>query len=156
MSVSIDYFFNSEKSFEQLVKELNALLGFNLTFSETDEEIAGERLFAMPLDFCTQTLENNGDLNFQDYKYQIGFTTYWGSADLRDIQVSMISFIAKFLYLRLEISEGMLVYDGQRLLARYVEKFNPETQGNDFFDIVSNKFVEFPKHLIDLDRLAWQ
>ena len=155
MSIYIDYFFNSNKDFKQLLKEINELLGSNLISSETDEENSSGSFFGMPLSFHTQTLENDRELNFQDYKYQIGLTTYWGSADLRDIQVSIVAFIAFLLYLRMQISEGILVYDVQRLLARYKEKsISEEAKG--LFDETSNKFVELPQHLLDLDKLTWQ
>ena len=156
MSIDIDYLFNSETKFEQLVKEINEVFGTNLKLSETDEENSSGSFFGMPFSFHTHNFENDGEINFQDYRYEIGVKTYWGSADLRSIQVSIVSFIANVLYRRMKISDGILVYDTQRLLARYIEKFNPEIDENDLFDIVSNKFLQYPQHLIDLDKLAWQ
>ena len=156
MSIYIDYLFNSDIKFEQLVKEINKILGSNLTQNETVEENSSGTLFGMPLSFYAHRLENDGEINFQDYKYEIGVTTYSGGADLRNIQVLIVSLIANVLYRRMKVSEGILVFDAQLLLARYTEKFNSEIDGNDLFDIVSNKFVEFPQHLIDLDKLAWQ
>lgn len=155
MSIWIDYFFKSDESFEQLRKDINSSLGCNLVSSEEDTENSGGRIFGMELSFMTHTLESDAELNLEDYKYEIGLTTYWGSADLREIQVSLVAFIANLLYRRMRINEGMLVYDAQRLLAIYEEKLNPEISEKGLFDIVSNKFVVFPNHLIDLHNLAW-
>ncbi len=155
MSIWIDYFFNSDKSFDRLLKEINEQLGSSLVLSETDENNSHGFFFGMPFDFHTNTLENDGQLNFQDYKFQIGLTTYWGSADLRQMQILTVASIAFLFYRRMQISEGILVYDLQRLLARYEEKITSDKSEN-LFDKISNKFVELPQHLVDIDKLLWQ
>ncbi len=155
MSIWIDYFFNSDQSFDQLLKEINERLGSNLVLSETDEDNSHGIFFGMPFSLHTHNLENDRELNFQDYKYQIGLTTYWGSADLRQMQALIVASIAFLLYRRMQISEGILVYDVQRLIARYEERaVSPETRS--LFDNNSNKFVELPQHLVDIDKLLWQ
>jgi hypothetical protein len=155
MSIDIDYFFNSDKDFKQLLREINELLGCSLTSDEIDGENSSGVFFGMLLSFSTHTLENDGELNFKDYKYQVGLTTYWGDADLRDTQSLIVDFIAFLLHRRMQISEGILVNDVQRLLARYEEKIiSEEVKG--LFDKTSNKFVELPHHLVELDKLSWQ
>jgi hypothetical protein len=74
--------------------------------------------------------------------------------DLRNVQISIMAFIANVLYRRMKINKGILVYDVQKLLARYEERFNPKLEQNDLFDLVSNKFLEFPQHIIDLESLV--
>ena len=60
MSIDIDYFFNSDKSFEQLLTEINELLGCSLILSEIDKGTSSCVFFAMPLSFSTSSLENDG------------------------------------------------------------------------------------------------
>ena len=89
MSISIDYFFNSEKSFEQLNKEINDFLGCNFELSKEYEEQSHAKFFGISWNFYVHNFENDGLINFEDYKYYIGSTTYWGSADLRWMQVPL-------------------------------------------------------------------
>lgn len=148
MSINIDYFFNSEKDFEQLTAEIEKWIGCKFQIEEGKNH--SSTLFGMPINFgIDHGMENDGILNFEDYKYSIGITNYWGSADLRDTQISIMALIANLLYRRIEVKEGILVYDVQRLLAKYSEKIDSNDEKN-LFDEVSDCFVEFPKHLIDL------
>ena len=154
MSINVSYYFNSDKSLNELTKEINSWLGSNLVPYEGDEEDLFCIFLGMELSFGTHDLENDLELNFEDYKYEIDIRTPWGNAALRDIQVPAVAFIAKVLYGGLKIT-GMLVYDIQKLLARYEERFNPKSEENELFDLVSNKFVIFPQHSVDLHNLAW-
>jgi hypothetical protein len=152
MSINVGYYFNSDKSLNELTKEINSWLGSNLVPCEGDEEDLFCIFLGMELSIGTHDLENDGELNFEDYKYEIDIRTSMGNAVMRDIQISTVAFIAKVLYNRAKLT-GMLVYDVQRTLARYVEKLNPEWNENDLFDSVSNKFVKFPQHSVDLHNL---
>jgi hypothetical protein len=60
------------------------------------------------------------------------------------------------LYHEVGIVDGVLILELYTVLAKYEERFSEEIEENDLFDTVSNKFVEFPQHLMDLDRLLWQ
>jgi hypothetical protein len=51
-----------------------------------------------------------------------------------------MTMLPSILRLRAGITSGMLVYDAQRLLARY------EVRGNKFFDTVSGRPVKYPDH----------
>jgi hypothetical protein len=53
------------------------------------------------------------------------------------------------------IYEGILFYDVQKLFAKYREEIYSESI-KDLYDEVSNRFMKFPPHLIDLDKLIWQ
>lgn len=149
MSVSIDYFFNSEKDFEQLSSEIEKWIGCKVQVEEGKNQYP-LFLLGVHIDFgINDYLENDGVLNFEDYKYSISITNYWGSADLRNTQMPIMAFIANLLYRRIDIKEGILVYDLQSLLAKYAEKTDSNNEMK-LFDEVSNCFVDFPKHLVDL------
>lgn len=132
---------------------MNDLLGSNFITNYVDKETASSIFFGMEFDFYTHDFVNDCEINFEDYKYTLGLTTYWGIADLRDMQVSILASIAHLFYRRMQISEGIIVYDMQRLLAEYEERVVLEDRG--FFDKVSNEFVEIPQHFVDLENLAF-
>ena len=152
MSYSIGYFFNSNKSFQQLCEEMNEFLDFSFELSKEYKNHAYVRFLGIGLDFYIHTFENDGELNFEDYKYYIGLTARPYSKQLR---LPVMTFIANILYQQMGISEGILVFDVQRILAKYKEEVDSEGY-KDFYDEVSNKFVEFPQHLMDLNKLTWQ
>lgn len=152
MSYSIDYFFNSEKSFEQLCEEMNAYLDFKFEPSKEYEDHVYNRTLGIGFDFYIHDFESDRTLNFEDYKYYIGLT---GQLYAKDFRLSIMAFAADMLYSQMGISDGILVFDVQRILAKYTEKINSNNEKS-LFDEVSNQFVEFPQHLIDLDKLAWQ
>jgi len=153
MSINVGYFFNSDKPFGDLTKEINGWLGCSLAPYEADEKDLFCIFLGMELSFGIHDFENDLDLNFEDYKYEIDVRTPAGNAFLRDIQISAVAFIAKVLYEKMKIT-GMMVYDLQQLLARYEERVDPQNQWKALFDLVSNKFVNFPQHSFDLDNLV--
>ena len=152
MSASIGYFFNSDKSFSQLVDEISKALGCN--FDSNHEEHAYTRIFGMGLDFYVHRFENDGDkIEFEDYKYYLG---YIKRPKLWDMQTPVMAFIANVLYHEVGVIDGVLVIELYTVLAKYEERFSETLEENGLFDTVSNKFVEFPQHLMDLDKLLWQ
>jgi hypothetical protein len=152
MSVDVGYFFNSEKSFEQLCEEMNEYLDFNFQPNGEDKTHAFTRFLGMGFDFYIHSFESDGELNFEDYKYYLGVTARPYAKDMR---LSVLAFTASILYRQLKISDGMLESNMGIILARYEERLISE-EAKDLFDKISNKFVEYPQHLIDLDELAWQ
>ena len=151
MSTSIDYFFNSDKSLQELSDEINECLGTNLRVSGTlQEEQAWCRFFGMSLDFYEHTLGNDGLNDFESFRYKIGLTA---TGYLGYLCVHLVGMLAYLLYDRLKIGNGMIVYDVQRPLAIYETRIF-EDNGNryeDLFDIISGKQVEMPEHLADLE-----
>lgn len=65
------------------------------------------------------------------------------------MQLPALAYIAYVLYFGFKIT-GMLVYDGQVLLARYEERFYNDAVENWLYDSVSNEFVRFPAHTAQL------
>ena len=152
MSVNVGYYFDSDKSLTELTKEINSWLGCSFSPYEGNAQDLFCFFLGMELSLGIHDLENDRGLNFEDYKYEIDIKIPMGNAGLRDIQVSTLAFIAKVLYEKMKIT-GMLVYDVQRLLARYEEGVDTETGENNLFDLISNKPVIFPQHLIDIHKL---
>lgn len=71
----------------------------------------------MPLVLERHHCENDRDLDFADYRHQLWNET-WDSSALRKIQLETL-ILAAFVRENLGVSEGLLSYDSQRLLARY-------------------------------------
>ncbi len=151
MSVTIDYFFNHSGDLPELAKNINAWLGCSLAPYEGDAEDLFCRFLAMEFTLSKHELENDDELDFESYKYQIGFRVPAPDGDLRILQLPAIALVIYTLYRRMKIT-GMLVYDVQTLLASYKERLKPESNMLEIYDTVSKEFVSFPKHLETLQK----
>lgn len=147
MSICVDYFFNHQSDLSILGQELNAWLGSSLAAQEADPEELFCRFLGMELSLSEHTFENDLELNFEDFRYRLGIRSPLPDADLRSMQIPVMAFIAFSLFRRMGIV-GMLVYDVQRLLARY--EASVEDGLDELFDLVSQKIVRFPDHLESL------
>ena len=146
MSITIEYSFNSKLALAKLASKISGSFGCGLEPDPDDpKRLFTGGLFGMEVTLRTEHgLVNDRDLNFEDYRYQIGNQTWAGSL-LRPIQLEVIALTAFFLHsTSLEIHRGMLSYDAQRLLARY------EQRGEEWFDLVGGRRVTYPEHLADL------
>jgi hypothetical protein len=146
MSITVEYSFNSDLALPELASEIRRRIGCVLEPDPADPKgLFSGILFGMELTLCMEHgLVNDLDLNFEDYRYQIGNKT-WAGSPLRSIQVEVIALTAFFLHdTSLAIHRGMLTFEVQTLLARYEEK------GDEWFDLVGGKRVAYPEHLIDI------
>lgn len=151
MSISVDYFFNHENELEPLSRKVGGCLGCFLSPYEGNPQDLFSRYLGMELDLERHSLENDRQLNIQDYRYRIGIRTPVPDWEMRIIQVPAIVLIAYTLFYRLNI-KGMLVYDVQHLLARYEERLDFKgSGGEEMFDSVSGEFVSLPRHFKNLD-----
>ncbi|MGD9588559.1 MAG: hypothetical protein AB7Q37_04235 [Pyrinomonadaceae bacterium] len=148
MSISIDYLFNSDLSLDELSDEINKELGTNLRISYPNgKEQSGCIFFGMSLDFYECTRESDGVIDFESFRYQLGFV---GRPGIRQLRVPLTAMIGYFLYSRMGISRGLLVYDLQVPLASYVQRlFEDNTE--DLFDTISEKQIRFPEHFIEIE-----
>lgn len=91
-------------------------------------------------------LENDRNLDFESFKYELDFRTAWGNAQMRPIKLPAMLMVIYTLHQLYGIT-GMLVYDVQILLARY-EEHNIEELGKCLFDSISKTlFIDFLEHL---------
>ena len=146
MSITVDYFFNHADNLAEVAEQVNMGIGCSLLPYQGDPNDMYCRFFGMDLDFLKAEFENDGDLNFEDYKFHLSLRTSVGMAARRPIQIPTMISVAYALCLHLHIT-GMLVYDGQVLLARYEERLDPESGEYSLYDTVSDKFVRIPSHL---------
>lgn len=145
MSVTIDYFFNYSDDLSEFVKNINACLGCSLARYGDDSEDLFCRFFGMEFSLWKHELENDRELDFENYKYEIGFRVAAPDADLRVLQLPAIILIIYTLFYRMKIT-GMLVYDVQKLIAKYEKRFNEESNSFEIYDTVSAEFISFPNH----------
>lgn len=163
MSITIDYFFNYNSSLPQLADDINGWIGCQLAPYQNDSNNYFCRLLGMELGLDEHNLENDREMDFENYRFQIGIRTPLPDADFRPLQLPTMAFVTYALYRRMEVT-GMLVFDSQLLLARYSERVNPVTNLASLYDDVSSEFVSYPKHINDLMRrmperslsLAWE
>lgn len=146
MSITVEYSFNSDLALPELAFEIRRRLGCVLEPDSGDPKgLFSGGFFGMELTLWTEhNLVNDRELNFEDYRYQLGNKT-WSGSPLRPIQVEVIALTAFFLHdSSLAIHRGMLSYDVQTLLARYEER------GEEWFDLVGGRRVAYPEHLVDI------
>lgn len=150
MSITVDYFFNHNESLQELANSINACLGSQLAPYENDAEDFFCRFCSTEMSLGEHSLENDRDCDFENYRYQLGFRTSASNAILRPIQVSVMSCVIYALYVRRNIT-GLLVYNIQRTLARYIEREDSISKEVGLFDEFSQRFIEFPAHINELE-----
>ncbi len=146
MSITIDFFFNYGGNIESLLKDLENWVGCYFLPYENNPDDLYCRFLGMELSFSEHELENDRDLDFENFKYEIGIRTPIPDADFRTQQLLTMASLTYAMYRRLQIS-GILVFDLQSLLARY------EIHGEKLFDTISKKVVEYPEHLSNLFKV---
>lgn len=151
MSITVDYFFNHSNDLPKLAKNINGWLGCSLAPYEGAPEDLFCRFLAMEFSLSKHNLENDDELDFENYRYEIGFRTPVPDGNLRILQLTTIALIAYTLYRQMKIV-GMLVFDVQILLAKYEERLNTENNSVEIYDTVSAEFVNFPEHFETLRK----
>src|SRR4051794_29123506 len=112
MSITVEYSFNSDLALPELGFEISRRLGCVLEPDPGDPKgLFSGGFFGMELKLWTEhELENDRDLNFEDYRYLLGNKT-WASSPLPPVQVEVIALTAFFLHrTSLAIHRGMLSY----------------------------------------------
>ncbi|WP_334726093.1 hypothetical protein [Nostoc sp.] len=152
MSYKIGYFFNYPQDLAQTAKDINEWLGCSLAPYLGDTEDWFDIFLGMELSFRkVEGFENEGELDFENFRYEINFRTAMGGAGARPIQLPAITAVVYALYHRLGIT-GILVFDLQILIARYEERDIPDWDKG-LYDVVSdNPFVGFGAHLKLLEQ----
>ena len=149
MSTSVDYFFNHPKPLGDLAGELRRWLGCSLYPYEGREDDLYCRLLGMEFSLSEHELGSHGELEFAEYRYEIGIRTPLPDADFRPHQIITMASVVYAMYRRLKVT-GMLVFDVQHLLAKYEDRIDPTTQEPGLYDSVGKEFVHFPKHWAQL------
>ena len=145
MSITVDYFFNYPEGLTAITELMNKSMGCSLSLYKGDSQYMFSRFLGMELSLSSHEFENDRDLNFEAYSFYLSLRTPWGLAALRGMQLSAMAYIAYVLFFGFKVT-GMLVYDGQTLLARYEERFYSEANENWLYDTISKQFVTFPTH----------
>lgn len=146
VSITFEYSFNSALDFPQLVEAVNRVLGTALRPEEGD--VVSGVLLGTTVVLERHQLVDDRSLNFSDYQYQLWSKT-WDSAALRSIQLETIVLAAFVLYVTLDITDGMLSYETQRLLARYARV------AGEWCDTTTGQPVDAAAHMIELqDRVS--
>jgi len=149
MSTTVNYLINGNDPLCELGKRISNRLGCNLVVSPDDPKYMSCWFLSMQLSLSTHDYANDGECDFENYRYDLGLRIPAASEDLRIVQVETAALLAYLLYRREFIEAGMLVYNLQIPLARY------KVIEDQWFDQVSAKAVQFPQHFIDLrERIA--
>ncbi|HEY4019272.1 MAG TPA: hypothetical protein VGM75_11330 [Pseudonocardiaceae bacterium] len=151
MSVTVDYFFNSPLELPALAEQVNMALGSALVPQEGFPH--NYLTWFMGMEFSLDTvqglLEDDRDLDFTSFRYSCGTRTI-GSNQMRQIQVPVMLSVIQVLQWRADLG-GILVYDVQTLLARYVRKDPPVSARSvevPFLDVLSDTDLgDFERHL---------
>jgi hypothetical protein len=148
VSVTIGYFFNHPKNLAELAEDINGWLGCSLSPYEGNPNDLYDRFLCMEFSlFEVSGYENDRELDFENYRYELNFRRPTGDSDLEPILLPVMLMVVFGLHRRLGI-EGMLAYDVQILLARYEERNVSGYKHPYLFDLVSNTlFTDFREHL---------
>lgn len=144
MSITLDYFFNHDAALPAVAELVNATLGCSLQRYLGDPEDLFCRFLALEFTLGTHQLDDDCSCDFTRYRYQLGTRTPWADADLRGAQIGLMALVPVLLHQRARIGSGILVYDTQRLLARY------RVQGEALFDELGGNLVALPQHIADI------
>jgi hypothetical protein len=150
MSITVDYVFNYSGNLAELAALIKESTGCMLSPYEGDSNDLFTRFLGMELSLSKNRFENDGDMNFEDYRFHLSLRTPVGLAALRSLQVPTMAYLAYVLYWWCGL-KGMLVFDAQILLAHYEERVN-EFACSGLYDTISNEFVSFPFHLNNLKK----
>jgi hypothetical protein len=140
MSINVGYFFNFEATLPAVGKLLDKVLGCHFEPYQGNDSMLFCRLLSLETTLRIHHLEDDDDLDFTRHRYELDTRTPAGDGDIREIQIGLMAMLPSVLQLRASITSGILVYDVQRLLARY------EVRDENFFDTISNRAVTFPEH----------
>lgn len=155
MSISIGYFFDSSESLSGVASNLHLWLGCDLSPYEGNPEDLYSRFLGMELSLHKNDLLDDdfvdNEPNFSKYDYCLSIRTPLPDLDFRPLQLTTMLSIVYALHRRLQIT-GMLVFDFQKLLARYETRINEQQQCL-LFDSVSNQWVRFPEHFASVAAL---
>lgn len=152
MSYKIGYFFNYPQDLAQTAKDINECLGCSLAPYLGDTDDWFDEFLSMEFSFGkVGGFENEGELDFENFRYEINFRTAVGAAGARPIQLPAIATVVYALYRWLGIT-GILVFDMQILIARYEER-DIQDWSKGLYDVVSDSpFVGFGAHLRLLEQ----
>jgi hypothetical protein len=149
MSTTIDYFFNHPKPLAEVAAEFRLWIGCDLRPYHGDSDDLYCRLLGMEFSLGTHPLISDGELDFKNYRLRASIRTPLPDADFRPHQIITMVLLVYAMHRRMRIT-GMLVFDGQKLLARYEERVEPCTGKSHLYDAVSNEVVKFPAYLASL------
>jgi hypothetical protein len=109
MSSTNSYFFNNDKSLPELAAEINLSLGCSLSPYQGNDEDLFARFLGMEFSLHAATgYENDGEPDFENFAYKLGFRVPWPNAAARPIQLPAMAVVVYGLHLRLGIT-GLLV-----------------------------------------------
>jgi hypothetical protein len=142
MSLTISYFFKSDKGFEELTSLFSKVIGLSFVPEYSGPNELFCRFLGMEFSFEQEhNLCNDRELRLEDYPYLLELRTPWSDSDLRPIKLESMVCIAFALHRKLDIHSGLLVYNVCSRLAEYT------LRENHWFDLVSYSSVEFPSHI---------
>jgi hypothetical protein len=144
MSITVDYFFNDAGTLSETCQLVNQSIGSSLLPSEGEATDLYCRFLGMELSLAETEFENDGDLNFEDFRFHLSFRTSVGAG-------ASSRYAAYALRCAKGIG-GMLVFDGQLLLARYEQRHDSQVGDDRLFDTLSDQFVVLPDHLNVLEK----
>lgn len=157
MSVEVDYYVNTSLSIGELAAKANRELGCALAPYQGSP--ANYFAWFMGMEFSlfpNKSLleDDDGELNYSGFNYSFSFHTN-ATNRMRAIQLPVILSVVQILQWKLDLG-GMLVYDAQMLLARYVRKDPPEPARGlsvPFRDVISGTDLDdFEHHLSAVTR----
>jgi hypothetical protein len=144
MSVDISFYFNAPGTLPEVAQAADGVLGCRFVPYEGNADDLFSRFLSFEMSLRRHDLVSDGPLDFDRFAFSIGLRVPVPDSALLGFQLETIGLVAHVLLLRGTATEGILVYDVQRLLARY------EASAAGPIDRISGEPVVFPDHLDEL------
>jgi hypothetical protein len=152
MSVCMSFFCNSSKDLSELAQDINACLGCSLAPYENNPDDYFTRFLGMEFSLSqAEGYENDRDLDFESFRYELEFRTSVPDGDLRTIQLPALFMVVYLLHRRLGLT-GMMVRDVQTVIVRYEEREKTRRERY-LYDVLSETpFDDFLLHFSAVKR----
>ena len=119
-------------------------LGCQIKQASAEKDYLYCRLMGLECTVGSHDFENDRDCDFESFKYEANLRSTWHNSNLRSIQIETLAIVAFVLHEKLDIHQGLFVYEESVVIARY------EMKNSHWIDRVSDSIVEYPQHLLDL------
>lgn len=148
----MSFFCNSPKDLAELAQDINTCLGCSLAPYKGKPDGYFTRFLGIEFSLSSaEGYENDGDIDFESFRYELQLRTPMSSGDLRTIQLPALFMVVYVLHRRLGLT-GITTREVQTLVARYEER--EQTPGEPYlYDVLTHTaFDDFLLHFSAVSR----
>jgi hypothetical protein len=145
MSVVVQFVFNGPGDLADVARAMQGPLGVSLLPYQGDPNDFFGRHLGIELSLPMQHLKNDGECDFESYRFVLDTRTPSGEAELRRYQLTATALLVGAMLINGVATDGILVQECDTLLARYAF-----AEDGTLSDLFAGTEVLFPDHLMQL------